>query len=70
MAELKLQRLQELCENLRKDLARHRIPVSEAVKDLLSHCKDKPDGMVSQGSIPKSEDPYAPQQSGGCCVVM
>ncbi|MBE3043371.1 hypothetical protein IMZ48_12535 [Candidatus Bathyarchaeota archaeon] len=22
------------------------------------------------GTVPKGEDPYAPQQTGGCCLVM
>ncbi|KHN99559.1 G protein gamma subunit [Metarhizium album ARSEF 1941] len=63
MADLKLRRLTELNSRLREDLERERIPVSTAAKR---------DYMVPSvwGSVPKGEDPYAPQQSGSCCVVM
>ncbi|KUI59355.1 Guanine nucleotide-binding protein subunit gamma [Cytospora mali] len=65
MADLKLRRLTELNNRLREDLERERIPVSQASKSTRDY-------MVPAvwGVVPKGEDPYAPQQSGGCCVVM
>ncbi|KAK3185466.1 Guanine nucleotide-binding protein subunit gamma [Lecanicillium sp. MT-2017a] len=72
MADLKLRRLTELKNRLREDLERERIPVSTASKSIISYCNGTKDYMVPSvwGSVPKGEDPYAPQQSGGCCVVM
>ncbi|TVY21911.1 Guanine nucleotide-binding protein subunit gamma [Lachnellula arida] len=65
MADLKLRRLTELNNRLREDLERERIPVSQAAKSTK-------DFMVPSvwGAVEKKDDPYAPQQSGGCCVVM
>ncbi len=39
---------------------------------IIAYCNSTRDYMVPSvwGILPKSEDPYAPQQSGGCCVVM
>ncbi|KAE9978171.1 hypothetical protein EG328_001622 [Venturia inaequalis] len=73
MAELKLRRLQELNARLKEDLERRRIPVSEASNDLISFTEKEPkDYMVPSkwGTVDKRDDPYAPQQSNGCCVVM
>ena len=73
MAELKLRRLTELNQRLREDLERRRIPVSEAALDLIAFTDKEPkDWMVPSrwGTIDKREDPYAPQQSNGCCIVM
>ncbi|KAF2461433.1 G-protein complex gamma subunit Ste18/GpgA [Lineolata rhizophorae] len=73
MAELKLRRLTELNARLKEDLERRRIPVSEAALDLIAFTDKEPkDFMVPSrwGAVPKNEDPYAPQQSGGCCIVM
>jgi len=73
MAELKLRRLQELNARLKEDLERRRIPVSEAANDLISFTEKEPkDWMVPSkwGTVDRKEDPYAPQQSNGCCVVM
>jgi len=73
MAELKLRRLNELVTRLREDLDRRRIPVSEAANDLISFTDKEPkDFMVPSkwGLVDKREDPYAPQQSTGCCTVM
>ncbi|QDS70709.1 Guanine nucleotide-binding protein subunit gamma [Venturia effusa] len=73
MAELKLRRLQELNARLKEDLERRRIPVSEASNDLISFTEKEPkDFMVPSkwGTVDKRDDPYAPQQSNGCCVVM
>ncbi|KAI5465583.1 GGL domain-containing protein [Mariannaea sp. PMI_226] len=72
MADLKLRRLTELNNRLREDLERERIPVSTASKSIIAYCNGTRDYMVPSvwGAIPKGEDPYAPQQSGGCCVVM
>ncbi|KAG5803306.1 hypothetical protein H9Q71_012108, partial [Fusarium xylarioides] len=72
MADLKLRRLTELNNRLREDLERERIPVSTASKSIIAYCNGTRDYMVPSvwGAVPKGEDPYAPQQSGGCCVVM
>ncbi|EPE36086.1 Transducin (heterotrimeric G protein), gamma chain [Glarea lozoyensis ATCC 20868] len=72
MADLKLRRLTELNNRLREDLERDRIPVSQAAKSIISYTSNTKDFMVPHlwGSVDKREDPYAPQQSGGCCVVM
>lgn len=72
MADLKLRRLTELNSRLREDLDRDRIPVSQASKSIIAYSNSTRDYMVPSvwGVVPKGEDPYAPQQSGGCCVVM
>ncbi|CAP69020.1 uncharacterized protein PODANS_7_9770 [Podospora anserina S mat+] len=72
MADLKLRRLTELNNRLREDLERERIPVSQASKSIIAYCNSTRDYMVPSvwGPVPKGEDPYAPQQSNGCCVVM
>ncbi|KAI1435531.1 GGL domain-containing protein [Xylaria sp. CBS 124048] len=72
MADLKLRRLVELNSKLREDLGRERIPVSQAAKSIIAYCNSTRDYMVPSvwGPVPKGEDPYAPQQSGGCCLVM
>ncbi|KAK1781744.1 GGL domain-containing protein [Copromyces sp. CBS 386.78] len=72
MADLKLRRLTELNNRLREDLERERIPVSQAAKSIIAYCNSTRDYMVPSvwGQVPKAEDPYLPQQSSGCCVVM
>lgn len=72
MADLKLRRLTELNARLREDLERERIPVSQAAKSILNYTNSTKDYMVPSiwGSIDKKDDPYTPQQSGGCCTVM
>ncbi|KAJ4391124.1 Guanine nucleotide-binding protein subunit gamma [Gnomoniopsis smithogilvyi] len=72
MADLKLRRLTELNNRLREDLERERIPVSQASKSIIAYCNSTRDYMVPSvwGVVPKGEDPYAPQQSSGCCTVM
>ncbi|KAI0145677.1 GGL domain-containing protein [Hypoxylon sp. NC1633] len=72
MADLKLRRLTELNSRLREDLERERIPVSQAARSIIAYCNSTRDYMVPSvwGAVPRSEDPYAPQQSGGCCLVM
>lgn len=73
MAELKLRRLTELNQRLQEDLNRRRIPVSEAAMDLIAYTEREPkDFMVPSrwGQVPRGEDPYAPQQQGGCCTIM
>ncbi|KAJ5333999.1 hypothetical protein MYU51_012965 [Penicillium brevicompactum] len=39
---------------------------------LISYCNNTRDFMVPSvwGQVDKREDPYAPQQQGGCCTVM
>ncbi|KAI0383089.1 GGL domain-containing protein [Hypomontagnella monticulosa] len=72
MADLKLRRLTELNSRLREDLERERIPVSQAARSIIAYCNSTRDYMVPSvwGAVPRGEDPYAPQQSGGCCLVM
>ncbi|KAM7189285.1 GGL domain containing protein [Rhypophila sp. PSN 637] len=72
MADLKLRRLTELNNRLREDLERERIPVSVAARSIINYCNTTKDYMVPSvhGTLPKGEDPYAPPQTGGCCVVM
>jgi len=72
MADLKLRRLTELNLRLKEDLDRPRVKVSEAALSLINYTSNTKDFMVPSlwGSVDKREDPYAPQQSGGCCTVM
>jgi len=72
MADLKLRRLTELNSRLREDLDRERIPVSAAAKSIITYTNSTKDFMVPSawGTVDKKDDPYAPQQSGGCCAVM
>ncbi|KZF25118.1 hypothetical protein L228DRAFT_265594 [Xylona heveae TC161] len=72
MADLKLRRLNELNLRLKEDLDRPRVKVSEAVLSLINYTNSTKDFMVPSlwGAVDKREDPYAPQQSGGCCTVM
>ncbi|PGH18620.1 hypothetical protein AJ79_00399 [Helicocarpus griseus UAMH5409] len=72
MAELKLRRLNELNIRLKEDLERPRVKVSDASMSLINYCNNTRDFMVPSvwGQIDKREDPYAPQQSGGCCMIM
>ncbi|KAI9931608.1 hypothetical protein MW887_010185 [Aspergillus wentii] len=39
---------------------------------LINYCNNTRDFMVPSvwGQVDKREDPYAPQQQGGCCTVM
>ncbi|KAI5857020.1 GGL domain-containing protein [Tricharina praecox] len=71
MAELKLRRLTELNARLREDLDRPRIKVSDACQSLINYTRTTKDFMVPStwGTVDKREDPYAPQQSAGCCVI-
>jgi len=72
MADLKLRRLTELNLRLREDLERPRCKVSEAAMGLINYTNSTKDFMVPSiwGNVDKREDPYAPQQQGGCCTVM
>ncbi|KAI9740993.1 MAG: Guanine nucleotide-binding protein subunit gamma [Cirrosporium novae-zelandiae] len=72
MADLKLRRLNELNLRLKEDLDRPRVKVAEASMSLISYCNNTKDYMVPSvwGNVEKRDDPYAPQQSGGCCIVM
>jgi guanine nucleotide-binding protein subunit gamma, fungi len=47
-------------------------PFANIHRSIIAYCNSTRDYMVPSvwGVVPKSEDPYAPQQSGGCCVVM
>jgi guanine nucleotide-binding protein subunit gamma len=72
VADLKYRRLQELNSRLKEDLDRPRVRISEAAISLITYCNSTRDFMVPSvwGQVEKREDPYAPQQSGGCCTVM
>ncbi|OBT63556.1 hypothetical protein VE03_06998 [Pseudogymnoascus sp. 23342-1-I1] len=72
MADLKLRRLTELNNRLREDLERERIPVSQAARSIIAYTNTTRDFMVPSvwGPVDKKDDPYTPQPSGGCCVVM
>ncbi|PGH19208.1 hypothetical protein AJ80_04179 [Polytolypa hystricis UAMH7299] len=72
MAELKLRRLNELNLRLKEDLDRPRVKVAEASMSLINYCNNTRDFMVPSvwGQVDKREDPYAPQQQGGCCTIM
>jgi len=72
VADLKYRRLQELNSRLKEDLDRPRVRISEAAISLITYCNSTRDFMVPSvwGQVDKREDPYAPQQSGGCCTVM
>ncbi|KAJ6119259.1 hypothetical protein N7523_003539 [Penicillium sp. IBT 18751x] len=77
VADLKYRRLTELNARLKEDLDRPRVKVSEAALSspslsLISYCNNTRDFMVPSvwGQVDKREDPYAPQQQGGCCTVM
>ncbi|OXV08755.1 hypothetical protein Egran_03486 [Elaphomyces granulatus] len=65
VADLKYRRLQELNSRLKEDLDRPRVRISEASISTR-------DFMVPSvwSQVDKREDPYAPQQSGGCCTIM
>ncbi|KAN0129609.1 G-protein gamma subunit [Lactarius tabidus] len=69
MSELKLRRLIEHNQRLREDLGRPRIRVSEASASIIRYCKTTTDHLVPSvwGPVSKTEDPYAPQNNGGCC---
>ncbi|KAF8477575.1 GGL domain-containing protein [Kalaharituber pfeilii] len=71
MAELKLRRLTELNIRLREDLDRPRVKVSEACQSMINYTKNTKDFMVPStwGQVDKKDDPYAPQQKTGCCVI-
>ncbi|KAF9886825.1 hypothetical protein FE257_011072 [Aspergillus nanangensis] len=72
VADLKFRRLTELNARLKEDLDRPRFKVSDASRSLIEYCNATPDHMVPSvwGQVDKREDPYAPQQQGGCCTVM
>ncbi|DAA79801.1 guanine nucleotide-binding protein subunit gamma [Trichophyton mentagrophytes] len=72
LAELKLRRLAEVNIRLKEDLDRPRIKVAEASISLINYCNNTKDFMVPSvwGQVDKRDDPYAPQQSGGCCILM
>ncbi|GAB1192018.1 GGL domain-containing protein [Aspergillus pseudonomiae] len=72
VADLKYRRLTELNARLKEDLDRPRVKVSEAAMSLINYCNNTRDFMVPSvwGQVDKRDDPYAPQQQGGCCTVM
>ncbi|KAL2863881.1 guanine nucleotide-binding protein subunit gamma [Aspergillus lucknowensis] len=72
VADLKYRRLTELNARLKEDLDRPRVKVSEAAMSLINYCNNTRDFMVPSvwGQVDKREDPYAPQQTGGCCIIM
>ncbi|KAI2916631.1 hypothetical protein CBS147371_5185 [Aspergillus niger] len=81
VADLKYRRLTELNARLKEDLDRPRVKAAldrprvkgaEAALALINYCNNTRDFMVPSvwGQVDKREDPYAPQQQGGCCTVM
>lgn len=46
--------------------------IGRFLKSIIAYCNSTRDYMVPSvwGVVPKGEDPYAPQQNGGCCLVM
>ncbi|GHJ85279.1 hypothetical protein NliqN6_1681 [Naganishia liquefaciens] len=72
MSELKLRRLTEHNSRLREDLHRPRIRVSEASMSLIRYCKATRDPLLPSvwGPLQKGEDPYAPPEQAGCCIIM
>lgn len=49
-----------------------RVLLTYLFRSIIAYCNGTRDYMVPStwGAVPKGEDPYAPQQSGGCCVIM
>ncbi|KAI8884329.1 G-protein gamma subunit [Backusella circina FSU 941] len=72
VSEAKLARLLEYNKNLKEQLDIPRITISEASTSLISYCKETKDPMLPSiwGPIDKKDDPFAPTNSSGCCVVM
>ncbi|KGO52415.1 hypothetical protein PEX2_110570 [Penicillium expansum] len=54
------------------DSTKKRQAKSNTFNSLISYCNNTRDFMVPSvwGQVDKREDPYAPQQQGGCCTVM
>ncbi|KAK4862777.1 hypothetical protein LT330_002910 [Penicillium expansum] len=54
------------------DSTKKRQTKSNTFNSLISYCNNTRDFMVPSvwGQVDKREDPYAPQQQGGCCTVM
>jgi guanine nucleotide-binding protein subunit gamma len=71
LSELKLRRLVELNQRLRKDLDRPRIKISEASRSLIGYCKNTRDYLVTSewGHVDKRDDQYA-QSGKKCCEIM
>ncbi|EIW67236.1 guanine nucleotide-binding protein subunit gamma [Tremella mesenterica] len=72
MHELKLRRLLEHNHRLREELARPRVMVSIASLNLINYCRSTKDPMIPSlwGPLGRGEDPFAPQENGGCCTLM
>ncbi|ODV89126.1 hypothetical protein CANCADRAFT_133866 [Tortispora caseinolytica NRRL Y-17796] len=83
-AHMRLKRLEYTQEQLSKELVRHRMPVSDAAKNLIAAATNTKDRMVPQvwGTVPKHEDNYyiaatrkqrvanvIQAQNSGCCVI-
>ncbi|KAI9301783.1 G-protein gamma subunit [Cunninghamella echinulata] len=71
ISEAKLKRLLEYNQRLREQLDVNRITVSEASTGLIDFCKSTKDPMLPSvwGPIDKKDDPFAPTNSSGCCIV-
>lgn len=54
------------------NLTQHHKLTQSASYSIIAYCNSTRDYMIISvwGVVPKGEDPYAPQQSGGCCLVM
>jgi guanine nucleotide-binding protein subunit gamma, fungi len=57
---------------MRADVVVTEMLTCQSLFSIIAYCNGTRDYMVPStwGPVPKGEDPYAPQQSGGCCVVM
>jgi guanine nucleotide-binding protein subunit gamma len=60
------------CVSFAKRLNREIITTLTFCCSIISYTNSTKDFMVPSvwGTVDRREDPYAPQQSGGCCVVM
>lgn len=72
ISEAKLTRLLEYNRNLKEQLDIPRITISEASTSLIAFCSETKDPLVPSvwGPIDKKDDPFAPTNNGGCCIIM
>jgi len=63
-----LQVQRELVEQLRVEAAAHRIPVSQAIAEIIKYCQQREDNDVLIRGFPKQNDnPF--KEKGGCSIV-
>ncbi|KAF8993781.1 G-protein gamma subunit [Cyathus striatus] len=74
MSELKLRRMLERNQQVREELARPRLLISEASESLIRYCQDTKDyfALSVREAGGKHENPFTdvPQQAGCNCVIM